>query len=100
MFWGISFFRLEKFSSIILLNIFTDPTNWESSFPPTPIILSFGLHIVSWILWMFLVRSFLNFAFSLAVVSMFSMVSSAPEILSSMSCILLVMLTYNSLPLS
>jgi hypothetical protein len=32
---------------------------------------------------MFWVRSFLNFLFSLTVVSIFSMVSSAPEILSS-----------------
>jgi hypothetical protein len=41
---------------------------------------------------MFGFRSFLLFAFSLSVVSMFSVVSSAPEILSSISCILLVML--------
>jgi hypothetical protein len=41
---------------------------------------------------MFWVRIFLNFAFSLIVVSMFSMESPAPEILSSISCILLVML--------
>ena len=41
---------------------------------------------------MFWVRSFLCFAFSLTVVSMFSKVFSAPEILSSISCILLVML--------
>jgi hypothetical protein len=41
---------------------------------------------------MFWVRSFLLFAFSLTVVSMFSMVSSAPESLSPISCILLVML--------
>jgi hypothetical protein len=34
----------------------------------------------------------LHFAFSLTVVSMFSMVSSAPEILSFISCILLVVL--------
>jgi hypothetical protein len=36
---------------------------------------------------MFWVRSFLHFAFSLTVVSMFSMVSSTPEILSSISYI-------------
>jgi hypothetical protein len=41
---------------------------------------------------MFWVRSILHFAFSLTVVSMFSMISSAPEILSSISCILLVIL--------
>jgi hypothetical protein len=41
---------------------------------------------------MFWVRSFLNFAFSLTAVSMFSRVSSPPEILSSIPCILLVML--------
>ena len=42
---------------------------------------------------MFGVRCFLNFAFSLTVVPMFSMVTSPPEILSSISYILLVMLT-------
>jgi hypothetical protein len=41
---------------------------------------------------MFWVRSFFLFAFPLTLVSMFSMVSSAPEILFSISCILLVML--------
>jgi hypothetical protein len=30
MFMGISFFRLRKFSSIILLKIFTGPLSWES----------------------------------------------------------------------
>ena len=40
---------------------------------------------------MFWVRSFLLLVFSFTVVSMFSMVSSGPEILSSVSCILLVM---------
>jgi hypothetical protein len=43
---------------------------------------------------MFWVRSFWLFAFSLTIVSMFSMVTSAPEILSSISCVLLVMLAY------
>jgi hypothetical protein len=41
----------------------------------------------------FWLRIFLHFAFSLIIVSMFSMVSFAPEILSSISCILLVMLS-------
>jgi hypothetical protein len=74
MIMGISFFRLGKFSSIILLKIFTGP--WESSLCSIPIILRFGLLIVSWISWMFWVRTFLHFVLSLTVVSMFSMVSS------------------------
>jgi hypothetical protein len=82
MFMGISFFRLGKFSSIILSKIFTGPLSWKSSLSSTPIIRRFDLFIVSWISWMFWVRSFLLFAFSLIVVSMFSMVSSAPDILS------------------
>ena len=86
------FFRLGKFSSIILLKIFTGPLSWKSSFSSIPIILRCGLLIVSWISWMFWVRSFLLFAFSLIVVFMFSMETSAPEILSSISCILLLML--------
>ena len=90
MFMDISFFRLGKLSSIILLKIFTGPLSWESSLSSISIILRFGLLIVSWISQMFWVRSFLVCAFSLTVVSMFSMVSSAPEILSS--CILLVIL--------
>ena len=81
MFMGISFFRFGKFSSIILLKIFTGPLSWESLLSSIPIILRFGLLIVSWISWMFWVRSFLHFAFSLTVVSMFSMGSSIPEIL-------------------
>jgi hypothetical protein len=53
MLMGISFFKLGKFSSIILFNIFTDYLSWESSLSYTPIILQFGLLIVSWISWMF-----------------------------------------------
>jgi len=43
---------------------------------------------------MFLGRSYWSFALSLTVVSMFSTVSSAPEILYCISCILLVMLVF------
>ena len=48
MLMGISFFRFGKFSSIILLKIFTGPLSWESSLSFIPIILRFGLLIVSW----------------------------------------------------
>jgi hypothetical protein len=75
-----------------LFKIFTGPLSWESSLSSIPIILSFGLLIVSWISWMFCLRSFLHFVFSLTIVSVFSMVSTAPEILFSISCILFVML--------
>ena len=92
MFMGIYFFRLEKISSIILLKIFTGPLSWESSLSSIPIILRLALLIVSWISWMFWVSIFLHFTFSLVVVSLFSMVSSVTEILSSICCILLFML--------
>ena len=89
MFMSIIFYGLGKFSSIILLKIFTGPLSWKSLLSSIPIILRFGLLLVSYISWMFWVRSFLLFAFSLTVVSMFFMVSSTPEILLSISCILL-----------
>jgi hypothetical protein len=91
MFMAISFFRLGKFSSVILLKIFNGPLIWESFLSSIPISFRFGLLIVSWISWRFQFRSFLHFAFSLTVVSMFSMVSSSLEILSSIYSILLVM---------
>jgi hypothetical protein len=53
MFLGISFFRLEKFSSIILLKIFAGTLIWESSLYSIPIILRLGFFIVSWIFLMF-----------------------------------------------
>ena len=89
---GITFFRFGRFSSIIVLKIFTGTLIWISSFSSTPIIRRFGLLIITWISWMFWVRIFLHFAFHFIVVPMFSMQSSAPEILSSISCILFLML--------
>jgi hypothetical protein len=79
---------------IILLKIFTVLFSWKSFFSSIPIILRFGLLIVSWISWMFWVRIFFHFPCSLIVVSIFSMLSFALEILSSISCILLVMLAF------
>ena len=89
---GIPFFGLGKFSSIIMLKMFTGPLSWESLLSSIPIVLKFCLLIMSWIFCMFWLWTFMHFAFSLIFVLIFSMVSSAPEILSSISCILLVML--------
>jgi hypothetical protein len=90
-FMAISFFKLGKFSSIFLLKMFSGPLSWDSSPSSIPIILRFHLFIVSSTFWIFWVRSFLHFAFSLTDMSIFS-ISSIPEILSSVSCILLEML--------
>jgi len=90
--WASLSLGLGKFSSTILLKIFAGHLSWKSSFSSTPIICRFGLLIVSWISWMFWVKIFLHFPFYLIFVPMFSMESSAPEILSSISCILLLML--------
>jgi hypothetical protein len=90
MFIGISFFR--KFSSVILLKMFSDPLNLDCSHSSTPIILRLCLFIVSKISWMFWFRNFFHFIFSSTDISISSVVFSMPEILSSISCFLLVML--------
>jgi hypothetical protein len=92
MFMGISFFRLGKFSSLILLKILAGPLSWEHLPFSISIFLRVGLLILCWISWIFWVRIFLHFAFSLTVVAMFSMVCPEPKILSSISCILFMML--------
>jgi hypothetical protein len=76
-----------------LLKTFSCPLSWESLFSSILIILRFGLFIVSWISWMLWVSSILCFECSLTIVSIFSMISSTPEVLSSISCNLLVILT-------
>ena len=78
-FMAISFFRLGKFSSTILLKIFSGPLSWESLFS-IQIILKFGIFIVSWNSWMLLARIVLYFEFSLTVVSISSTVFSITEI--------------------
>ena len=75
MFVGISFFRLERFSSIILLKIFAGPLSWQSSLSSIPIIHSFGLFIMFWISWMYWVRIFLNFAFFDCYINIFFLFS-------------------------
>jgi hypothetical protein len=47
MFMGITFFSLGKFSSIILLKIFTGTLNWESLLSSVPLILRVRLLIVT-----------------------------------------------------
>jgi hypothetical protein len=93
MFMSISFFGLGKFSSIILLKIFTGPLIWKSLLSSIHVILNICLLIVSWIFWMFCISNILLFEFCiLSVVSIFCMVSFAPEILSSISFIMFMML--------
>lgn len=91
MYIAMSFFRLGIFSSMILLKTFSGPLSWEYS-PSIPITLRFGLLIMSQFSWIFCVWNFLDFSFYLTNVSFSLIVSFAPEILSSMFCILLVML--------
>jgi len=76
-----------------MLKIFTGPLSLESSLSYIPIFLRFELLILPWISCMFWAENFLLFPLSLTVLLMFSMVSSALEILSSLPCILLVNLT-------
>jgi hypothetical protein len=77
---------------MILLKMFSGSLRWESLLSSIPIILRFGLFIVSWISWMFWVRNFLCFEYSLTIVSVFSKVSSLHEIFSFISYILLLKL--------
>jgi hypothetical protein len=71
------FYRLWKFSSMILLR----PFIWEPS--TIPIILRFGLFIMSQISWMFCARNILDLAFSLIDMAFFSIISFIIEIFLS-----------------
>ena len=76
-----------------LLKIFSLPLTYVSSpfFIPN---LRFCLFIASYISWMLSVRSFLNLRFALTNISISSIMSSVPEILSCLSCVLLVKLPF------
>jgi hypothetical protein len=87
---SITLFRLGKFFFYdFVLKCFC-----ISSFS-IPIILGFGVFIVCHISGMFCARIVLDLIFSLTEVSMSSLVSSMPEIISSISYILLVRLASN-----
>jgi len=66
MVMGISFFRLGKFFSIILV-MFAGSLNWESSLSLTPLILRFGLSLCSGFLECFEIGAF-DFCIFLTVV--------------------------------
>lgn len=59
-----------------------------------PIIIWFGLFIVFQISSMFYVKNSLDFSFSFTDLLISSIISYTPDILSSISCILLVMIMY------
>ena len=80
----ISFLRSRKFSSMILLNIFSVLLSWTSSLSSTLIILRFGLFTGFHISWIFCAKLYLDLMFSLTNESISSAVSSALEILPSL----------------
>ena len=67
---------------------------WTSFLFSIDIILRFGLFMGFYISWIFCAKSYLDLMFSLTDESVSSIVSSALEILSSMSCILMFMLAF------
>jgi hypothetical protein len=82
---GMFFYRLGKFSSLILLKIFSVSLIWVVAPLSIPIVFRFVFFIVSHISLLFCIESFLDATFSLTKVSISSMVSSVPEILPSSS---------------
>jgi hypothetical protein len=76
---------------MILLKIFSGLFIWESPFSIS-IILRFGVFILMQIFWMVLCQKLFRFNISLTNTSISSFVSLTRQILSSISCILLVML--------
>jgi hypothetical protein len=82
MFMGICFFRLGMFSSTVLLKIFTEPWYWEGLHSSIPVTFCFVFSLCYGFPGYFELGVF-AFALSFTVVSMFSMISSAAEIISS-----------------
>ena len=87
-------FRLGQISSILFLKIFIGPLCCQFSLDSVPIIFRFGLLLFSCTFMHVLGSKFFHIAFSLSGETMPLMVSLAPEILSSISCILLLMLAH------
>ena len=75
------------FSCVVIENI--EPLSVDFS-PPTSIIFRLGLFIVSQTSWMFYVKNFSDLTFSLTHVFIYSIVMSMTGILSSISCVMLV----------
>ena len=74
---------------MILLKVFSGPLSWESFSSSLSILLNFGLDALSYLI-------FFRFKLFLAEVSISSILSSMPNIPSSIFCILLVMLSSSS----
>ena len=79
--------QVRKLFFMILLKILFSPLSWDTS--SSPIILRFGLFRVFQIPRVFCVKSVSHLTFSLTDVSVSSMISLVPEIIS-IFCILLV----------
>ena len=84
---------MGKFSSMILLNRFSVPLSCISFLSYINIILRFSLLTVTHMSWIFHVKGLLDLRFSLVNDCISTSESSTTEILSSISCILWVILT-------
>lgn len=75
----VTFFRLGKFSSMIMLKMCFVSLTWVYSASSVPVILTLGLVIVSHISWIFNTRIILDLTFCLFKVSISPIISSIAE---------------------